>query len=57
MLFRDGYGDAAFGGAVELGEDDAGDAGGLGEEARLLQAVLAGGCVHDETALRAARRG
>ena len=28
-LAGDGDGDAAFGGAVELGEDDAGDAGGL----------------------------
>ena len=44
----DGDGDAAFGGAVELGEDDAGDAGGLGEQAGLLEAVLAGGGVHDE---------
>ena len=32
----DGEDDAALGGAVELGEDDAGDAGGLGEEAGLL---------------------
>ena len=44
----DGDGDAAFGGAVELGEHDAGDAGGLRELARLLQAVLAGGRVHHE---------
>src|SRR3569833_2367017 len=44
----DGYGDAAFCGAVELGEDDAGGARGLGELARLLEAVLAGGGVHDE---------
>ena len=32
----DGEDDAALGGAVELGEDDAGDAGGFGEEAGLL---------------------
>ena len=44
----DGYGDAAFGSAIELGEDDAGDACGLGEEAGLLQSVLAGGGIHDQ---------
>ena len=48
QLAGDGDGDAAFGGAVELGEDDAGDAGGLREEASLLQAVLAGGGIHHE---------
>ena len=47
----DGDDDAALGGAVELGEDDAGDVGGLGEEAGLLQAVLAGGGVDDEQRL------
>ena len=50
-LGGDGEDNAAFGGSVELGEDDAGDAGSLGEEARLLQAILAGGCVHDEKGL------
>jgi methionine synthase I (cobalamin-dependent) len=44
----DGHGDAALGRAVELGEHDAGDAGGLGELARLLEAVLAGGGVHHQ---------
>ena len=43
----DGEDDAALGGAVEFGEDDAGDVGGFGEEAGLLQAVLACGGVHD----------
>ena len=38
----DREGDAALGGAVELGEDDPGDVDRLGEQARLLQAVLAG---------------
>jgi len=47
----DGDDDAAFGGAVQLGEDDAGDVGGFGEEAGLLEAVLAGGGVHDEEGL------
>jgi hypothetical protein len=47
----DGEDDAAFGGAVEFGEDDSGDSGGLGEEAGLLEAVLAGGGVHDEEGL------
>ena len=47
-LLGDGDGDAALGGAVELGEDDAGDAGGLRKQPRLLQAVLAGGCVHHQ---------
>ena len=53
----DGDDDAALGGAVELGEDDAGDLGGFGEEAGLLQAVLAGGGVHDEQRLVWSRRG
>ena len=43
--------DAALGGAVELGEHDAGDAGGLSEEAGLLEAILAGGGVDDEQGL------
>src|SRR5450432_3485394 len=47
-LAGDSYGDAAFGRTVKFGEDDAGDACGLGKEAGLLQAVLAGGGVHDE---------
>ena len=38
---RDGDGHAALGGAIELGEDDAGHAGDVGELARLLHAVLA----------------
>ena len=48
QLARDGDHDAALGGAVELGQHDAGDAGGLGELARLLQAVLAGGGVQHQ---------
>ena len=47
----DGEDDAALGGAVELGEDDAGDAGGFGEEAGLGEAVLPGSGVHDEEGL------
>ena len=43
--------DAALGGAVEFGEDDAGAVGGFGEEAGLLEAVLSGGGVHDEEGL------
>jgi len=38
-------------GAIEFGEDDAGDVGGFSEDARLLQAVLTCGCVHDEEGL------
>src|SRR3954464_8048811 len=48
QLAGDSYGDAAFGGAVELGEDDPGGACGLCELAGLLEAILAGGGVHDE---------
>jgi hypothetical protein len=44
----DGKDDPAFGGAVELGEDDAGDADGLGELPGLGEAVLAGGGVEDK---------
>ena len=50
-LGGDGEHDAALGGAVELSENDAGDASGFGEEAGLLQAVLAGGGIHDEQRL------
>ena len=39
----DGDDDATLGGAVELGQDDAGDADGVGELAGLGEAVLAGG--------------
>src|SRR5258708_36845273 len=42
-LGGDGEDDAAFGGAVELGEDDAGDAGGFGEEAAPGEARSPGG--------------
>jgi len=51
QLGSDGEDDASFGRAIELGEDDTGDASGLGEETRLLQPVLAGGGVHDEEGL------
>src|SRR5271155_1728202 len=43
-----GYDDAAFGGAVEFGEHDAGDSGMAPEFAGLVQAVLSGGGVEDE---------
>src|SRR5690349_21354623 len=43
--------DAALGRAVQLGEHDAGHVDRLGEHARLLQAVLAGGGVEDEQRL------
>src|SRR5205823_2486226 len=46
---------AALGRAVELGEDDAGDTGGLGELARLLEAVLTrGGVEHEQHLVRSA---
>src|SRR4029450_11088652 len=44
----DGDDDAALGGAVELGQDDPGDADGVGELAGLGEAVLAGGGVQDQ---------
>jgi len=44
----DGDDDAAFGGAVELGEDDAGHADGRGELASLSETVLAGSGVHHQ---------
>jgi len=47
----DGQDDAAFGCAVQLGEDDAGDVCGFGEEAGLGEAVLSSGGVHDEQGL------
>ena len=48
QLSRDGYDYATFRSAVELGEYDAGDARRLGEQARLLQAVLTSGRVHNQ---------
>ncbi len=57
QLHRDfqlvGYGedDAALGGAVQLGEDDAVNLGCLGEGLCLAQAVLAGGGVDREQGL------
>ena len=50
-LVGDRDGDPALRRAVELRQRDAGDAGGLAEEARLLEAVLAGGRVDDEERL------
>src|SRR5699024_807273 len=47
-LALDGHDDAALGGAVELREDDSGDVDRLGEDLRLLHAVLPGGGVEDE---------
>ena len=41
-LTGDGEHDAATGGAVELGEDESGDADGLGEGARLEETILPG---------------
>ena len=48
--------DAALRGAVELGENDSGDAGGFRELPRLLQTILPGGGVHAPAGFRAARR-
>src|SRR3954453_829033 len=42
-LGRDRHGDPALRGAVELGQHDAVDLDGLGEQLRLAQTVLAGG--------------
>src|SRR3989442_5381030 len=47
----DGEDDAALGGAVELGEDDASDVGGFGEEAGSFQGVLPCGRVPDTEGL------
>ena len=47
--------DAALGGAVELGQDDARDVDRLGEDLGLLQAVLARGGIEDEQHLVDAR--
>src|SRR5664280_3303186 len=41
-FFRDGHHHAALGRAVELRKHNSGDAGGLREQTRLLQTVLAG---------------
>src|SRR5580692_1031371 len=45
---RDGNDDAAFGGAIELGENDAGDTDAGGELASLGQTVLSRGGVENE---------
>src|SRR3954451_12098943 len=50
-LARDGERDAALRRAVELGQDDAVDRHGLGEELRLAQAVLTGRGVDGEQRL------
>ena len=47
-LVSDGDDDATFGGAVEFGEEDAGEVGGLVEHFGLVDGVLAGGGVEDE---------
>ena len=47
-LVADGDDDAALGGAVEFGEEDAGDVDGLEEFLGLADGVLAGGGVEDE---------
>ena len=55
QLAGDGHDDAAFRGAVELGEHDAGDTGVAPEFARLVQAVLTGGRVeHEQHVVRGA---
>ena len=51
QLIADGDGDAALGGAVQLGEYDALDVGHFLEEHGLLQAVLPGGGVDDQQGL------
>src|SRR5580658_1223582 len=43
----DGYYDAAFGGAVEFGEHDAGDSSMAPEFAGLVESVLPGGGIED----------
>ena len=45
---RNGHHDSSLGGAIELGEYDAGHARGFGELARLLQTVLPGGRVEHQ---------
>src|SRR5687767_13127405 len=47
-LLADGYDHASFGGAVELGQDDAGAFGGFGEAFGLAERVLPGGGVEDQ---------
>ena len=47
-LIADGDDHAALGGAVEFGEDDAGDADGLAEILRLRDGVLAGGGIEHQ---------
>ena len=44
----DSDGDAPFGGAIEFGEDDAGDRGELMEGLRLVEGVLSDGGIEDE---------
>src|SRR6185312_9497729 len=51
QLLRDRERDAALRGAVELGEDDAGDVHRLAEQERLAQTVLARGGVDREERL------
>src|SRR5260370_28604224 len=47
-LTRDGHDDAAFGGTVQLREDDAGYAHRGGELARLRETILSGGCIKNK---------
>ena len=56
VLGGDGDQDAAAGGAVELGHDEAGDAGALAEDVDLGERVLAGGGIeHQEHGVRRGR--
>src|SRR3989442_4608364 len=48
---RDGHDDSALGRAIQLGQDNAGRAGGCGELARLREAILSRGRVHYEQAV------
>lgn len=56
-LFLDGDDDAAFAAAIELGDDEAGEAGGFLEDAGLGDGVAAGGGVDNEEALVGGRWG
>src|SRR6266850_3688027 len=47
-LLADGDDHAAFGGAIQLGEDDAGDVDGLADHLGLLDGVLAAGGIEHE---------
>ena len=55
-IVEDGKDHAAFGRAIELGDDDAGDAGGIAEALGLLDGVLARGAIkHEQDFVRRVR--